>query len=213
MAKWLPDHSGSRKRKKMKKYIICLAALLAVTGCTSSSPGDVNEEIDSEQGQEETGPIAYLHALPDDPSGREDIVIFRIGRIENMAVWDTFCETCRSGQPAEVTICTYTIEGDSIYTLVSYDTKTYTAVMDPSRDKFGKPEPYQWQRKYLIREEFEREEETGRGWKNVLYTGAYLSDDRREPQGEAFIDTGLSEEEVLLFQHSMIMDNDTEERK
>lgn len=172
----------------MKKMIL---SILCAVLCACAAPAPSQEESSasqaSEQIPEETpvsgteevfDPEAYLLSLPDDPEERDDIVIMSYRGIIHEELWDAFSVDTEMGNEASVTICQYTVEGDPIYTYVSYSDGLYTAVIDNSRDAFGVPEIYTVHKKYMYEQEYETQEEWSQGvMKTYLHRYCVLSDE------------------------------------
>ena len=76
-----------------------------------------------------------------------------------------------------MTICSYTVEGDPIYTYLTYSEGIYTAVTDNSRDAFGVPEIITVQGRYMYDAQYEKEEESAAGvMKTYRFRYAFLTD-------------------------------------
>ena len=127
----------------------------------------------------------YLHALPDDPSSLEPVFINRHNSLYHADAWNTFITDSTAGKSCSVTIASYTIEGDVVYTYLQYDQGMYLAVHDNSRDKFGKPEWYSVQKKNLYLLETVRKEEVSfNTYADYRYRSAVLSDRTKEEYSE-----------------------------
>ncbi len=57
--------------------------------------------------------------------------------LTNADEWNRFEEKVNQSQPASITLCNYTIEGDPIYTFVHYNGEDFAWFKDSSRDRFG----------------------------------------------------------------------------
>lgn len=56
----------------------------------------------------------------------------------NQSILKSFMDKVRQGIAAELIVAAYTDEGDPILTIVQYTGDTFLAVMDTTRDKFGR---------------------------------------------------------------------------
>ena len=130
-------------------------------------------------------PEEYLLSLPDNPLSDDRIMTITFEGIVHKELWDTFYQNSEEGKEADITVCSYTIEGDPVYTWLSYDGIVFHAVTDNSRDHFGIPEMYHTERQYLIVDSFTTEEEINGGIKTFQHLRAYMTDDenRKENSG------------------------------
>ena len=97
-----------------------------------------------------------LPGLPDDPTlSGENIIIAGMNGTIHMELWQQFYEKVTIQVPADLLIANYTVEGDVIYTYVSYDGTDFYVVEDYSRDKMrgNGPEYYEGTWKYLLTDE------------------------------------------------------------
>ena len=159
------------------------ATVLFLAGCSSAKAvRTVTLDMIAEKKAEEVfDPQAYLLSLPEDPSGREDIVIINLyGGIANRELWDAFVKAPQGS----VTLCMYTTEGDPIYTWLEFDGEIYTAYTDTTRDGYGTPEIYHAERRYLCQRTWHTVEETAsrKAVKTYEHTDVFLTDDETYAQ-------------------------------
>ena len=161
---------------------IVLLFLSACTGKDKQASAQDEQEMPSETTVAQDGqdvafdPEEYLLSLPDDPLSDDNVMTVTFDGIVHKELWDTFYLNCEEGKEAEITICNYTIEGDPIYTWLSYDGNTFHAVTDTSRDHFGKAEMHHEEKKYVIVESYVTEEETNGGTKAFQHLQANMTD-------------------------------------
>lgn len=122
-------------------FFIIFASLLILCSCHKT---EKKPELIPENETEE-----YLLNLPDKPSENDRCFLVSNGGLVNEDLWYEFLDNCNQGKAAEITFGQYTIEGDVIYTLLSYDGDRFTATVDNSRDQFGKPQFFEYEGQYL----------------------------------------------------------------
>ena len=164
----------------MKKLFLMtmIASLLVLAGCSiyNNKSGDTQIDVETAGPEASFDPAVYLQNLPDHPD-KEDMPVCIYCELRNPGDWDEFAEEVEKGNEADVTFANITIEGDPIYTYLTFDGDRYLAVTDTSHDKFGQPETYYSTRKYLYQIVYETEEETNGGIKPFENHLTVLSDE------------------------------------
>ena len=165
----------------------------------SQASADLPEETPETGTGKEFDAEAYLLSLPDDPAERNDIVICSFKGILHEDLWDSFFADAEAGKEASVTICNYTVEGDPVYTYLTFTDGQYTAVTDNSRDAFGVPEMVTVTKQYINDLQFEKEEEASGGMRTYRYRYAFLTDRRIGPDEDIEAFLASDTEWVYLF--------------
>lgn len=128
---------NAKEAIEMKRLLIMLvASLFLLVSCTDKKRDPQPERLPSAEKTIEES----LNSLPDHPTEEDDILICSLDGMINMQLWDTFRSSVDRNEPAQIVIANYTVEGDIIYTLVSYDGRIFHAYVDNSRDRFGVPD-------------------------------------------------------------------------
>ena len=140
----------------------------------------------------------YLLALPDKPSENDRYFLVTNGGLANEELWHEFLDHCYQGKAAEITFGQYTIEGDVIYTLLSYDGDRYHAITDNSRDRFGKPQFFEYDGEQLNYFEWTTMEEYSDGIHPALNRMACLSDEKYTDADEMVSDIREGKTDVVL---------------
>ena len=169
---------------------IIFASLLILCGCHKTEkkqePIPVNETEE------------YLFNLPDNPSENDQFFLITNGGMVNEDLWYAFLENCNQGKTAEITFGQYTIEGDVIYTLLSCDGDRYTATVDNSRDQFGKPQFFEYEREHLNYFEWTTMEEYSDGMHPTINCMTCLSEEEYMEADEMIADLGADKMDVVL---------------
>ena len=149
---------------------VIFVLLLVLCGCRK-------EEETSELPEARNAAESYLLSLPDKPSSDDLYFLVTNGGLVNEDLWEDFVDKCEQEKEAEITFGQYTIEGDLIYTLLSYDGDHFQATVDNSRDQFGKPQFFEYEGKHLNYFVWTTMEEYSDGVHPALNHVACLSDE------------------------------------
>ena len=162
----------------MKKLFVLtlIAVLLLAAGCSVKKEETVKEPDAAETPETTFDPVTYLQGLPERLSEEDEIPVCIYCELRNPEKWDEFVEETEQGKDSSVTFANITIEGDPIYTYLTFDGDRYQALTDTSHDKFGVPATYTNEGKYLYQIKVETEEETNGGSRPFEHHLAFLSD-------------------------------------
>lgn len=179
--------------------VISLVSMLLLCGCQKT---DHKQTLMPDNETEE-----YLLTLPDQPSENDQYFLVTNGGLVNEDLWYEFLDSCSQGKAVDLTFGQYTIEGDVIYTLLSYDGDRYIATMDNSRDQFGKPQFFEYEGKHLNYFEWTTMEEYSDGVHQALNRMACLSGEEYTEPDEMIADLREGKTDVILLWSDQRKDN------
>lgn len=137
--------------KKIFSFIIVFALMLPLGGCSYNSRAQSKVIMNDDKFEiikNELKAISETYNLEDGIKEGDFIVIH--GKLNSdIKILNKFVEESSKGNPSEITIVQYTVEGDPIITQLVYDGESYYGVIDSTRDKFGSNEYYTFEYLYL----------------------------------------------------------------
>jgi hypothetical protein len=118
----------------MRKIVMLLLAVL-LGGCGVKAP--LSEAEMFQEMRTSLSKIPAVYPMQDAISDKRLVNASVQPYFFNPSALKSFMDRIAKGMPAELVVVAYTDEGDPVLKIIRYDNKTFYAVLDTTRDKFG----------------------------------------------------------------------------